>query len=89
MFEKLFLLFLKPKQFQHLVDEGVEIIWIPNEESYAANVIGFEDGRVIISADYPVVRQKLSSAGFEITEIDMAHIRAADGSLTCCSIFYQ
>ena len=80
---------LTPKQFQPLVDEGVEIIWIPNDESYAANVIGFEDGRVIISADYPVVRQKLSSAGFEITEIDMAHIRAADGSLTCCSIFYQ
>ena len=80
---------LTQQQLQPLVDDGVEIIWVPNDESYAANVIGFEDNRVIISADFPVVRQKLSNAGFEITEVDMAHIRAADGSLTCCSIFYQ
>ena len=80
---------LTSKQLQPLVEDGVEIIWIPNEESYAANVIGFEGGKVIISGNYPVCAEKLLAAGFDIWEVDMAHIRVADGSLTCCSIFYQ
>lgn len=79
---------LTPAQFQPLIDEGVEMLWVPNEESYAANTIGFEDGRVIISADYPKTRGLLEEAGFTIHEVDMAHIRCADGSLTCCSVFY-
>jgi dimethylargininase len=72
-----------------LADDGVEVIWVPNEESYAANMIGFEGGRVIISANYPETARILQSAGYHTRAVDMAHIRAADGSLTCCSIFYQ
>ena len=34
---------LTPEQFAPLVEDGVEILWVPNEESYAANVIGFEN----------------------------------------------
>ena len=45
-------------------------------------------GSVIISADYPETQRVLEEAGFTTTSVDMAHIRAADGSLTCCSIFY-
>jgi len=78
-----------PEQFAPLIDEGVEILWVPNAESYAANVIGFEDGRVMISADYPETKRVLEAAGFATRSVDMEHIRAADGSLTCCSIFYQ
>ena len=80
---------LTPEQFEPLTNNGVELLWVPNEESYAANVIGFEDGSVIISADYPQTKQILENAGFTTKSVDMAHIRAADGSLTCCSIFYQ
>jgi len=80
---------LVPEQFTSLVDEGVQILWVPNEESYAANVIGFESGNVIISANYPVTKRVLEDAGFTTQSVDMTHIRAADGSLTCCSIFYQ
>ena len=76
------------EQFSPLTDDGVEILWVPNSESYAANVIGFEGGSVIISADYPETKRVLEEAGFTTTSVDMAHIRAADGSLTCCSIFY-
>jgi dimethylargininase len=72
-----------------LTDDGVEVIWIPNEESYAANTIGFEDDRLIISAGYPETERILQSAGYQTRTVDMTHIRAADGSLTCCSIFYQ
>ena len=80
---------MTPEQFAPLTDEGVEILWVPNAESYAANVIGFENERVMISADYPETKRVLEAAGFATRSIDMAHIRAADGSLTCCSIFYQ
>ena len=80
---------MTPEQLAPLTDEGVEILWVPNAESYAANVIGFEDGRVMISADYPETKRVLETAGFATRSVDMAHIRAADGSLTCCSIFYQ
>ncbi len=79
---------LTPEQLAPLVNAGVEILWVPNEETYAANLIGFENGVVIISADYPVTKQVMEDAGFTTRSVDMAHIRAADGSLTCCSIFY-
>ena len=61
---------------------------MPNEETYAANVIGFESGVVMISRGYPETKRIIENAGFETRSVDMAHIRAADGSLTCCSIFY-
>ena len=80
---------LTSEQFASLSDDGVEILWIPNHESYAANVIGFENGTVIISADFPETKRVLEDAGFSTRSVDMAHIRAADGSLTCCSIFYD
>ena len=80
---------LTPEQFAPLTNDGVEILWIPNNESYAANVIGFENGTVIISADFPETKRVLEAAGFSTRSVDMAHIRAADGSLTCCSIFYD
>jgi dimethylargininase len=79
---------MTPEQFESLISEGVELLWVPNEESYAANVIGFEGDRVIISADYPRTKAILENAGFTTQSVDMMHIRAADGSLTCCSIFY-
>ncbi|MDE0707341.1 MAG: hypothetical protein OSB33_00145 [Candidatus Poseidoniales archaeon] len=79
---------LTPEQLAPLANNGVEILWVPNEEAYAANLIGFENGVVIISADYPITKRIIEDAGFTTRSVDMAHIRAADGSLTCCSIFY-
>ena len=80
---------MTPEQFTPLTDQGVEILWIPNAESYAANVIGFEGGSVMISADFPETKRVLQEAGYTTRSVDMEHIRAADGSLTCCSIFFQ
>jgi len=76
---------LRPEQFDGL---DAKIVWIPNKESYAANTIGFEDGSIIISDGYPETREIIDELGFSITTIDMEHIRAADGSLTCLRIFY-
>ena len=79
---------LTPEQFSPLIGDGFELVWVPNEETYAANVIGFESGVVMISRGYPETKRIIENAGFETRSVDMAHIRAADGSLTCCSIFY-
>ncbi len=77
---------LTAEQFNGLT---AEIIWIPNEESYAANTIGFEGNRIIISDGYPKTRELVEQRGFLVTTVDMEHIRAADGSLTCLKIFYE
>ncbi|RZD53998.1 MAG: hypothetical protein CXT67_02380 [Methanobacteriota archaeon] len=77
---------LRPEQFNGIT---AEIIWVPNEESYAANTIGFENGRVIISGGYPKTADLLTQHGFSVTTIDMEHIRCADGSLTCLRLFFK
>ena len=79
--------FLTPEDFGHL-PEGCEIIWMPSEEVYGCNTIGLPNGKVMMAAGYPTVKAALEERGLDTIEIDMSEIRAADGSLTCCSIFY-
>ena len=66
-----------------------EIIKIPNSESYAANVLGYSNDRVIIADGFPVTRSKLLEHDFSITSVDMSPIMQADGSLTCLSVFLK
>jgi len=55
---------------------------------YGCNTIGLPNGKVLMAQGYPSVKAALESRGLETVELDMSEIRAADGSLTCCSIFY-
>ena len=64
-----------------------EIITTPNSESYAANVLGYSNDRVIIAGGFPETRKILLNNGFSITSVDMAPIMEADGSLTCLSVY--
>ena len=66
-----------------------EIIRIPNSESYASNVLGYSNNRVVIPNDFPQTRQILLDHSFSITSVDMAPIMEADGSLTCLSVFIK
>lgn len=66
-----------------------EIIRIPNSESYASNVLGYSNDRVIIAGGFPVTRRKLLEYDFSITSVDMSPIMQADGSLTCLSVFLK
>ena len=79
--------YLSPTDFGEL-PEGCELVWIPGEEAYGCNTIGLPNGKVIVAEGYPSVKQALHDRGLETIDIDMSEIRAADGSLTCCSIFY-
>ena len=73
--------------FENLPD-SVEIIIIPDNETYGCNTIGIED-KVIISEGYSTVKNILIEKGMEIIELPMSEFRAVDGSLTCLSLFYQ
>ena len=77
-----------PKDAFGALPEGCEIVWMPAEEAYGCNTIGLPGNKVLIADGYPTVEAELVNRGFEIIKIDMSEIRAADGSLTCCSIFY-
>ena len=79
--------YLSPSDFGQLPD-GCKLVWIPSEEAYGCNTIGLPGGKVMVAEGYPAVLQALHDLGLETIGIDMSEIRAADGSLTCCSIFY-
>lgn len=67
--------------------EGADIIWIPAEEVYGANTIAFGN-TLLVPEGYPKTHKILRDRGFDLHAIDMSQIRAADGSLTCLSVFY-
>jgi dimethylargininase len=67
--------------------ENVEILTIPESETYGCNTIGIGN-KVIISKGYPILKAELEKRGYETIELKMSEFRAADGSLTCLSLFY-
>jgi len=77
-----------PKNAFGELPDGCEVVWMPAEEAYGCNTIGLPDGKVLVAEGYPAVEAELSRRGLTPIKIDMSEIRAADGSLTCCSIFY-
>ena len=77
-----------PKDAFGELPDGCEVVWMPAEEAYGCNTIGLPGNKVMIAEGYPVVEAELINRGLEVIKIDMSEIRAADGSLTCCSIFY-
>ena len=79
--------YISPEEFGEM-PEGCEVIMMPSEEVYGCNTIGLPGNKVLVAEGYPTVRKTLEERGFECILIDMGEIRAADGSLTCCSIFY-
>ena len=77
-----------PKDAFGELPEGCEVIWMPEDETYGCNTIGLPGGKVLIAEGYPTVNKTLSELGLETIALDFSEIRAADGSLTCCSLFY-
>jgi dimethylargininase len=75
---------LKENQISHFAEE---IIWIPNNESYASNTIGYSNDRLIVAGGFPKTKNILQNEGFRLMSVDMDPIMQADGSLTCLSVF--
>jgi dimethylargininase len=61
---------------------------MPSDEVYGCNTIGLPNGKVLVADGYPTVLQTLVDMGLEPIVLDMSQIREADGSLTCCSLFF-
>tara|TARA_B100001079_G_scaffold58937_1_gene49681 strand:- start:72 stop:908 length:837 start_codon:yes stop_codon:yes gene_type:complete len=79
--------YLSPEDFGELPD-GCEVLVMPEEEVYGCNTIGFENGCVLVPEGYPTVVETLKQKGLTPVLLDMGQIREADGSITCCSIFF-
>ena len=79
--------YLTPEDFGEL-PEGCEVIMMPEGEVYGCNTIGFSNGKVLVADGYPTVVKTLKERGLEPIILDMGQIREADGSITCCSIFF-
>tara|TARA_B100001094_G_scaffold311511_1_gene347247 strand:- start:15 stop:779 length:765 start_codon:yes stop_codon:yes gene_type:complete len=65
-----------------------EIIWVPKEEAYAANVLPFGN-RVMMAKGYQFTLEILRNLNLEVHEMEMSQFREADGSLTCLSVLYD
>ena len=65
-----------------------EVLWIPSNEAYGANVLPFENN-VIVAQGYPTINTILEERNLVLHPIDMSQFRAADGSLTCLSLLYD
>jgi dimethylargininase len=72
---------------ESLLPAGVERLVVPDAEAYAANTVGVGE-TVLVAAGYPETSRRLRAHGLEVVELEMDAIAAADGSLTCLSIFY-
>lgn len=79
--------YLSPELFGEL-PEGCKVVMMPEEEAYGCNTIGLAEGKVLVAKGYPTVKKFLEERGLIVVEIDMSQIRAADGSLTCMSVFF-
>ncbi len=65
-----------------------EILWVPNEEAYGANVLPFGEN-VMVAEGYAGVTGILEEKGLILHQMQVSQFRAADGSLTCLSILYE
>jgi dimethylargininase len=64
---------------------GVDIVWVPACEAYAANVVAI-GAHVVVAAGYPRTQAALFAAGFTLHPVETSEVHKADGSLTCQSI---
>lgn len=64
---------------------GIDVVWAPAAEAYAANVVAV-GAHVVVAAEYPRTRAALIAAGFTLHPVETSEVRKADGSLTCQSI---
>ena len=65
-----------------------EILWVPSEEAYGANVLPFGEN-VMVAEGYAYITEILEAKGLILHQMQMSQFRAADGSLTCLSLLYE
>ena len=67
--------------------DGLEVVTIPESESYAANCLSHGEG-AIIAEGFPHTRAALERLGLRVIALETSEMAKADGSLTCLSILF-
>lgn len=78
------LILTPPFQTLDLFD-GFDKIVLDEAETYAANTLWLNDS-LIMPAGFPTAKEKLSSVGLPIIELDVSEVAKMDGGLTCLSL---
>ena len=78
-------LLVTEKYSNHPAFKNYKKICIDSDESYAANSLLINE-ILIIPKGFPLTKQKLQQADFDIIEIDMSESQKMDGGLTCLSL---
>lgn len=60
-------------------------IIIDPDESYSANCI-WVNGKVLVPLGYPKAKEAITTAGYEVIEVDVSEFRKLDGGLSCLSL---
>lgn len=74
--------FINKPEFSHL-----NIIEIPENESYAANCI-WVNGTVIIPSDYPATEDKICALGYKVETVDTSECRKVNGGIICMLLHF-
>ncbi len=77
---------LVPELVTPEVFRGFEILEIPYEEAYAANMLYLGDRRVLIPKGYRKTEDVLRKAGYEVVKVDVSEFQKCDGGVTCLSL---
>jgi dimethylargininase len=70
------------------VFRGLDIVAIPAEERYAANVLAY-GGAALVAEGFPRTRDALAARGLRVIAVDVSEFRKADGALTCLSVILR
>ena len=74
--------------YERYLPSDVEVVRIPDAESYAANVVAY-GGAVIMASGYPESAALVAASGRRVVLVDVSAFRAADGALTCLSVLFE
>jgi dimethylargininase len=67
---------------------GFELVHVPEEEPWAANVL-LAAGRVWMAANHCRTANKVRQLGFEVELLDVSEFVNAEGGVTCLSIIFE
>ena len=67
---------------------GFEILEVPPEEPWGANVLRMGDG-VLMPASFPRTRELLERAGLHVLPIDISELQKAEAGVTCSSLIFE
>src|SRR5262249_43075317 len=67
---------------------GFEMVGVPEEEPWAANVARV-GASLCMSAAYPRTAERIRGLGFDVRTIDLSEFAKAEGAVTCLSLLFR